>query len=144
MNSPREDKQILLHRHEKQKFILICNSTAHSIIHLNANDWKCSNNSIIMFPFLLCDCVCSAMWLFPLCLNREEMDKADVYWSVPDSCYGLWHSFLYQLHCYLLPRFQSHPIWHHGEFLTSFMHLFISHLNISLYNTNPFSRLMGQ
>lgn len=59
-----------------------------------------------------------------LCLSRKEMDKADVYWSISDPSYGLRHSFLYQLYCYLLPRLQSHPIWHHGECLISSLHEF--------------------
>ena len=42
------------------------------------------------------------------------MDQADaVEFSVVASS-GVWHGFLHKLHCYRLPRFQSHSILIHG------------------------------
>lgn len=48
--------------------------------------------------------------------SRQKMDKANVHRSVPDPSHGVRDGFLHQLHRYLLPRLQSHPIWHHGGF----------------------------
>ncbi len=65
-------------------------------------------------------------------LYREEMDKADVHRSFSDFCHGVWHSILHQLHRYLLPCLQSHPIRHHGEFLICLIQCTVLHLHVRL------------
>ena len=47
--------------------------------------------------------------------HREKMDKTNVHWGLPDPSDGVWDCLLHQLHRYVLPRLQSHPIRHHGE-----------------------------
>lgn len=61
------------------------------------------------------------------------MDKADVHRSFSDSCHGVWHSILHQLHRYVLPCLQSHPIRHHGEFLIYLIQCVVLHAYIYIY-----------
>ncbi len=52
---------------------------------------------------------------FNLLLPRQGVDQADVHERLSHSGVYLWDSVLHQLHCHLLPRLQSHPLWHNGE-----------------------------
>lgn len=58
----------------------------------------------------------------PHYLDRESLDSADDDVSIHAAIPSVWHCFLHQLHCYLLPCLQSHCIHYYGKSLVGVVH----------------------